>query len=988
MAGKLIKGITVEIGGDTTKLGKALDSVEKKTRDLSGELGQINKLLKMDPGNVELLAQKQKVLADAVSNTKAKLETLKTAEKQVQEQFERGEVSEEQVRALQREIIATTKKLDGYEKAAKETAEAVENMGKESADTEDELQDTAKGADKAADEVEELADASKEAGDGLSSAAVAAGTFLGNLAADAIKGVVEWLGNAVEESREYRTEMGKLDTAFTTNGHSAQDATRTYKELQGVLGETDQAVEAANHLAKLCDNEKELSDWTNIATGVYATFGASIPIEGLTEAANETAKVGTLTGSLADALNWAGVSEEDFQAKLDACSTEQERQALITETLNGLYSEAADKYRETNAEVIRANQANEEWASIMGEVGGAVDPILTDVKLLGASLVGDLVPGITGVAEAFREVMNGNGSGAALENLGEALSGIFEQIFSTITNMLPGVTLTAVSLVSTLASSVMGMLPQLVSVGAEVIESIIRGITVTVPRLINMFAASLPELLSTITKSIYTIADVILYTALPAILDALPAIFSGLAEALVSMTPNLVELIGELIVDVFYNVLPSLLNAITSIMAVLTEQLPVIVPMLTDLIVSLVGLLVEIIPDLIPQLVNAITTMIEMLATALPALIPPLVEALVAIVTLLVEQLPVIIPLLIDACIQIVSALIAALPDILTALTDALPVLLQAVWDAIVMIFENLPLWFEQIFQGAVDLIQAAWSVVAGWFGEIWAKICDIFAPVGDFFSRMFSQAWSSVKSAWSGAKSWFSGIWSSIKNTFSSVSSWFRNIFSQAWTGIKNVFSGVKSFFLGIWDKIKSAFTSIGTKIGDAISGAVRKGINGLLSSAERIINGFLRMINGAIGLINKIPGVSISQVKMVSFTRLAKGGVVDEPTPAIFGEDGAEAVVPLEKNTEWIQKVAREFTAQVRAEAGADLLGSSASAAGISAVFADNGLLNKLDSILAAIERGQVIAIDSKQLIGATAAGYDSTLGQRHALVARGAL
>ena len=126
MANKTIKGLTVEIGGDTTKLGKALEAVEKQSRDLSSELGSINKLLKLDPSNVDLLAQKQKVLADAVNTTKQKLDTLKEAEKQVQAQFEKGEASEEQVRALQREIIATTKKLDGYEQAAKETADAVD----------------------------------------------------------------------------------------------------------------------------------------------------------------------------------------------------------------------------------------------------------------------------------------------------------------------------------------------------------------------------------------------------------------------------------------------------------------------------------------------------------------------------------------------------------------------------------------------------------------------------------------------------------------------------------------------------------------------------------------------------------------------------------------------------------------------------------------------------------------------------------------------
>ena len=115
-----IKGITIEIGGDTSKLGKALQNVEKQSKSLSTELGQINRLLKLDPGNTELLAQKQKVLAEAISSTAKKLETLKTAEAQVQAQFERGEVSEEQVRALQREIIQTEGKLFGYEKAADE----------------------------------------------------------------------------------------------------------------------------------------------------------------------------------------------------------------------------------------------------------------------------------------------------------------------------------------------------------------------------------------------------------------------------------------------------------------------------------------------------------------------------------------------------------------------------------------------------------------------------------------------------------------------------------------------------------------------------------------------------------------------------------------------------------------------------------------------------------------------------------------------------
>ena len=170
MAGNL-KGLTIELGGDTTKLGKALEDVNKKSRNLSSELGQVNKLLKLDPGNADLLAQKQEILAEAIANTSKKLDTLKEAERQVQEQFQRGEASEEQVRALQREIISTTQKLGQYENAARETAEALDRLGDEG---EDGIRDTGNAADQAANDLDDMADAARDAGDGLDTAGVAA----------------------------------------------------------------------------------------------------------------------------------------------------------------------------------------------------------------------------------------------------------------------------------------------------------------------------------------------------------------------------------------------------------------------------------------------------------------------------------------------------------------------------------------------------------------------------------------------------------------------------------------------------------------------------------------------------------------------------------------------------------------------------------------------------------------------------------------------
>jgi hypothetical protein len=233
--------------------------------------------------------------------------------------------------------------------------------------------------------------------EGFGSKLVSVGKSAGKFALG-VAGAAVAAGGAIvaltESTREYRTEQGKLQTAFQTQNFTAEQARKTYTALNGVLGDSGQAVEAANHLAKLATNEKDLATWTDICTGVYATFGDSLPIEGLTEAANETAKTGALTGGLADALNWAGVNEEDFQAKLDKCNSEQERAALITKTMNGLYSESAEKYKELNADVIAANEAQDKLNNAMAKVGGAMEPFVTKGKQLLAEVLDKMLPAL------------------------------------------------------------------------------------------------------------------------------------------------------------------------------------------------------------------------------------------------------------------------------------------------------------------------------------------------------------------------------------------------------------------------------------------------------------------------------------------------------------------------------------------------------------------------------------------------------------------
>lgn len=222
---------------------------------------------------------------------------------------------------------------------------------------------------------------------------------------------------------EYRAEQAKLVTAFETAGSSAEVAKDTYNDLFRVLGDGGQATEAANHLAKLTTEEQALSEWTNICQGVYATFGASLPIEGLTEAANETAKVGTLTGSLADALNWAGVNEEAFQEKLDACNTEAEREALIRDTLNGLYSEAASTYEANNAQVLAQNEAQAKLQETTALLGEAVAPVVTAFTQFATDALAVVVPYIQELADKYMPTLT-----SLLDGLAASLSTAFEWV--------------------------------------------------------------------------------------------------------------------------------------------------------------------------------------------------------------------------------------------------------------------------------------------------------------------------------------------------------------------------------------------------------------------------------------------------------------------------------------------------------------------------------------------------------------------------------
>lgn len=212
-----------------------------------------------------------------------------------------------------------------------------------------------------------------------------------------------WIA-AIEGTREYRTHLAMLDTAFQQSGHSSTAARQTYSELNAVLGDSAQATEAAQQLALVADNEEELATLTNTLTGVYATFGEALPLEGLAEGINHSAKLGEVQGSLADALEWSGITVESFNDRLAACSTEQERQDLIVKTLNDTYAKAGTQYKETNKDVLAANKAQEKLTAAFAELGRVGEPILTAIKNGVAKLVSAAVPKLESFIQKVKDL--------------------------------------------------------------------------------------------------------------------------------------------------------------------------------------------------------------------------------------------------------------------------------------------------------------------------------------------------------------------------------------------------------------------------------------------------------------------------------------------------------------------------------------------------------------------------------------------------------
>ena len=350
-------GPQIGIDGET-EFRQNLNSISQQLKTLGTEMKAVTSAADANGKSQENLANQSQVLTEQLSLQEKRIAEIQKAldharsnyaenSNQVQRWQQAMNNAVAELNKTRSQLSKVQSEMDGTEDSTKDLTEALNDVG----------------------------GASEKASGGLSSMTVAMGNLISSgiqAAASAVADLVSSLWNLDESTEEYRRAQGRLNTAFEAAGYSADTAQQAYKAFYGILGDTDTATEASQLLAKLAESEEDVATWTEIAAGVSGTFGDSLPIEGLIEAANETAKVGQVTGTLADALNWVGISEDEFNAKLAAAGSESERNRLIMETLSNQYDQAAQAFYRNNEALVESRNTQAEMSETLSSVGEAV----------------------------------------------------------------------------------------------------------------------------------------------------------------------------------------------------------------------------------------------------------------------------------------------------------------------------------------------------------------------------------------------------------------------------------------------------------------------------------------------------------------------------------------------------------------------------------------------------------------------------------------
>lgn len=676
MAKSSIKGITIKIGGDTTGLDKALKETNKKSRELESELKAVDKALKLDPNNVTLVKQKQDLLKDSIKETKSKLDVLKEAQSQVTAQYKKGEIDAGQYRAFQRELETTKSKLSSL-KDEKKNVNAIGTAFKE-----------------AKDKVEPVIKKVEKVGSAIGGAASKAVKFTATLgkidtamigkAADGFKKYTQTIGVGlaavttalaanVETSREWNSDMTKLKTNAETSGNNFDFMKSKMQDLVAITGESDSSIEALSNLMAVGFSDEQMTPAINALSGAVEKFPDTLKIESLSDSLQETLATGAATGQFSELIGRMGDSVDDFNAGLQNCTSEAERQQYALDWLaNSGLSEINDEYQSANKSTLDYERASFELQDALASLGTAFTPVMAGAKGMAADFLTKSLPAVQKLSGGFTKLFDGVSSLLDAYDSG-GLDGLTEQIPVVISGLFSSAS-------ETLAENA----PTLITAATTVLTSIIQSLAQSAPSLIN--------------------------SILPSLLNG----FFGLINALVSTIPTLVPELVQGAITLFMGLIDGLNDVIKQLM-----------PMLPSLIKQITDTLIENLPAIIEGGFQLLTGLI----TGLTKCTPDLIDAIIALIPVITDSLTENLPALVKAGMELIVALAKGLPTAIPAIIDALPDIISAIIDG----FKEVD-WLDLganilkgILNGLVSAVSGIWSVVEDVGSAIIDGFCDFF---------------------------------------------------------------------------------------------------------------------------------------------------------------------------------------------------------------------------------------------------------------------
>lgn len=416
-----VRQITTEISiKNEAEFRKQMKAVNNSLSGMKSEMAKVSAEFDGQANSAEALRKKQAILQQQYDQQKEKVQALARMLESAKSAYdENSDVVLSYQRQLNtatvelikfdRELKNTDKYLDEAAQSADGTASSIDEFGKAVKDAGDEGSD---GMGQLKEAFSQLGEAAKS---GDINGVVAAlgsmkGVLVGGAAVAGAKALADGIINITESTKEYRTILGTLETSSKQAGYTQEQTTEIYKKFQAVLGDTQKAATATANLQALKLSQEDLTVLMEQAIGAWATYGDSIPIDSLSESINETVQVGKVTGVFADALNWAGTSEDEFNERLAACADTTERANLVLQQLSEQGLQATGQaWVENNQDIIAANTAQEAMNESMAQLGEALQPASSFLLEYGAALVdvaADGVNALSSLVEWFDNLFN------------------------------------------------------------------------------------------------------------------------------------------------------------------------------------------------------------------------------------------------------------------------------------------------------------------------------------------------------------------------------------------------------------------------------------------------------------------------------------------------------------------------------------------------------------------------------------------------------